>query len=186
MRMLTTAVALAILAALLLTLPAQAGATPSGVIAPAVSIGDTLDAFGKNRDCLGVSASDSWLYQARIQGMSLNLRLYQSAERILFEEDLARLDINTKEMRLSLRATETMGDVTLEIDQLAVDRLTHFGVTELVVTDAEYGVLAVYPLADIQTLRDGLSLADGELLCLSGPDNPVTVVSEDGIRRMIE
>lgn len=181
-----TALTAALLAVLLAAIPMAAGATPAREAVPAVQVGDTLDALPVVRSCMGVRASVKWLYQAIVQGMSLNLRLYDRAgEQLLFQEDLGRLSMETNELRLTLWARDAGESATLEIDQRAVDRLSYFDVTEIVVAGGELQVLAIYSLADIALLREGLGLADGELLCLSGEDAPVSVVSVDGIRRLV-
>jgi hypothetical protein len=42
-----------------------------------------------------------------------------------------------------------------------------------------------YMVSELQAVRCALSLGDAEQLCVSGEDAPVTVVSEDGVRRHI-
>ena len=186
MKKLKMALTAALLAALLAAIPAAAGATPSRETVSAVRIGDTLEGIPSVHGCLGVRASAQWLYQGIVQGMSLNLRLYDKAgEQLLFKEDLGRLSMETEELRLTLYARDTGDSVSLEIDQRAVDRLSYFDITEIVVADGEMQVRAIYSLSDIALLREGLGLADGELLCLSGEDAPVSVVSVDGIRRLV-
>ena len=186
MKRLQTALIAALLAAALAAIPAAAGASPGRVAVPAVRIGDTLEGIPSVHGCLGVRASAQWLYQGIVQGMSLNLRLYDKAgEQLLFKEDLGRLSLQTEELRLTLFARNTGDSVSLEIDQRAIDRLSYFDVTEIVVADGGMQVKAIYSLSDISLMREGLALEDGELLCLSGEDAPVSVVSVDGIRRLV-
>ena len=76
----------AMLCAALLTLPAcaLAGETAPLTLSTQQDVQFTprredagqLDEFGRRRAYLGVSAYDGWLYQARIGGLMLNLRLY--------------------------------------------------------------------------------------------------------------
>ena len=180
-------VTLAALALLLAALPAAGGALSSKVAVPAIAVGDTMDAFSGYRSCLGVEASSEWLRQAYIGGTSINLRLYDACgDRRMFEEDLQRLSMETKEMRLSLRLRDAEGFATLEIDQKAIDLLSHYQIVEIAVADAQSTVLAVYGVKDVQAVRDALGLTAAERICLSGDEYPVTVVSEDGIRRLID
>ena len=173
-----------LLALALTTIPALAAAQV-GLVAP-VEVGDKVPEFGDVRSCLGVSASDKWLRQARIGGMLLNLRVHDAdGETIQFQENLGRLSERTSALRLTIRARCRQDGATLQIDQTALDVLSRVEIEEIVVTNYEYVVLARYARADIQTLRDGLALREGELICLSGEDEPVTVVGEDGVRRMI-
>lgn len=171
---------------ILASLPAFAGAKKGVRVAPAVEIGDTLPDFGWKRGALGITASNQMLFQARIAGYSLSLRVHGAqGDPLLFEEDLMRLSADTEELRLSLRVKNTQGGATLQLDQRAADILAHACITQIVIADWDMRVIARYRLADIQALRDALSLTAGELLCLSGEDSPVTVVSEDGVRRQI-
>ena len=173
-----------LLALALLALPVLAAAQ-TGLV-PQVEVGDRIPEFGAVRSCLGVTASDKWLRQARIGGLALNLHLENpDGDTLRFQENLGRLSEQTNTIRLSLRVRDEGDDVTLQIDQSAVNVLSRVEIEEIVVADDDYVVLARYTLSDIQALRDGLGLREGEELCLSGEDQPVTVVSEDGVRRMI-
>ena len=171
----------------LMALPAQVLAGGSILIAPDVEIGDTLPEFGRYRHSLGITASDRWLQQARIAGYSLNLRVHgANGDPVLFQEDLTRLSRGTQELRLTLRVMDTSGGATMQLDQRAADMFAYCGIEQIVLTDRDMRVIARYSLADIQALRDTLELGRGELLCLSGEDSPVTVVSVDGIRRQVD
>lgn len=179
MRMLLAASLLALLTAL----PAMSLALQTAL---PVELGDTLPPFGRSRDALGVSASDKSLYQARVADFSLNLRVTnKDGEPFLFTEDLSCLDRQAKALRLSLSVPGMEEGATLQIDQHAVDLLKRVGVAQIVVADGERIVQARYLLGDIDALRKGLALRDGEQLCLSGEDSPVTVITEDGIRRQV-
>ena len=57
--------------------------------------------------------------------------------------------------------------------------------TEIVLTDMDFYVQETYLVEDLAAMREALSLASGEQLCLGGEDAPITVVSEDGVRRQI-
>jgi len=59
------------------------------------------------------------------------------------------------------------------------------GVTQIVVADDHRAVRARYDVAQLQRIRDHFGLTRGEQLCVSGENNPVTVVGEDGFRRQI-
>ena len=40
-------------------------------------------------------------------------------------------------------------------------------------------------VSELEAVRDALGLTAAEQLCVSGEDAPVTVVSEDGVRRQV-
>lgn len=187
MKRLKTILALVALTAMLATLPAAASATGSANTVALVKVGDRLKPFGSTRDSLGVQASDKLLYQPYVAKMSLNLHLYdENGERILFDEDFGRLSFNNHDLRLAMRGHFPGESVTLEIDQRAIDRLSYFNFTELVVANYTWDVVAVYSLSDIQALRDALELDEDELICLSGDDAPITIVNAYGVRRLVD
>ena len=76
-------------------------------------------------------------------------------------------------------------ELILQIDQRAMNVLHRVGITEIVVADDHRAVRAKYDVAELQAIRDHFGLKKGEQLCVSGEDNPVTVVGEDGFRRQI-
>lgn len=146
-----------------------------------------LYAFSSTRAYLGVSAYDKWLYQARIGGLMLNLHLYTpDGQGETFQENLCSASTGgEKDIRLCIQQNNRRGDMLLQIDQHAVDVLKRVGITEIVLTDIDYYIQAIYLVSDIDAIRTALNLSDGEQLCLAGEDAPITIVSEDGIRRQI-
>ena len=59
-------------------------------------------------------------------------------------------------------------------------------ITEIVVVDYGYYIQNTYRVEDFAALRDALSLSAQEQLCVSGAEDPVSVVSADGVRRIIQ
>ena len=49
----------------------------------------------------------------------------------------------------------------------------------------DFYIQATYQVADLAAMREVLGLSSGEQLCLTGENAPLTVVSEDGVRRQI-
>lgn len=136
--------------------------------------------------CRGVTVSRKWLRQARLNGMFINLRLYTPmGDGLLFREQLKVSKNDVDVMCLYLQASTNDDVITLQVDQSAMDTLKRLGVAEVVVADADRYVRAHYRTDELQAVRDALSLGEGEQLCVSGEDAPVTVVSEDGVRRQV-
>ncbi|MFR2019334.1 MAG: hypothetical protein ACLS6G_01885, partial [Christensenellales bacterium] len=135
----------------------------------------------------GVSASDQWLYQARLGGLSVRLCLFTpEGGGVTFQENLCAAQTGgSGDIRLCMRAGSDQGGLLLQMDQHAVDVLRRVGVTEIVLTDMDFYVQETYLVEDLAAMREALSLASGEQLCLGGEDAPITVVSEDGVRRQI-
>ena len=132
-----------------------------------------LDEFGRRRAYLGVSAYDGWLYQARIGGLMLNLRLYTpDGEGVTFQEKLCAAQTGgEKDIRLCIRQGNRDGGLMLQLDQHVIDVFNY--------------IQATYQVADLAAMREVLGLSSGEQLCLTGENAPLTVVSEDGVRRQI-
>ena len=135
---------------------------------------------------MGVSVSDEWLYQARIGGLPLGLSLFTpEGDGVTFREHLCAAQTGGKDIRLCLRAGSHQGGLLLQLDQRAVDMLERLRITEIVLTDIDYYIQETYLVSDIAAMRQALALSGGEQLCLAGENAPLSVVSEDGVRRII-
>ncbi len=180
----------ALLTALLLTAPmgalaAETTALAAGAQGTPTPQGETISAYALDRDYLGVTASDKWMLQARIGGLMLNLRLFTpEGEAVTFKEGLSAA-AGENCIRLTLCASCWDDELVLQLDQHAMDVLDRVGVTEIVVADDHRAVRAAYDVAELQAIRDHFGLTRGEQLCVSGENNPVTVVGEDGFRRQL-
>ena len=150
----------------------------------AVKASERLRPFGSQRGYRGVSASDKWLYQAKLGGLFLNMRMFTpDGEQIVFQEKLTAGEAGG--IRLLLRGGSEAKNLLVQLDQAAVDALLRLGVTEIVVADTNLNVQAEYLTDDLAALRALFAVETNELLCVSGETQPVTVVSVDGVRRQI-
>ena len=180
----------ALLTALLLTAPmgalaAETTALAAGAQGTPTPRGEKVSAWALDRDYLGVTASDKWMMQARIGGLMLNLRLFTpEGEAVTFKEGLSAA-AGENCIRLTLCASRWDDELVLQLDQHAMDVLDRVGVTEIVVADDHRAVRAAYDVTELQAIRDHFGLTRGEQLCVSGENNPVTVVGEDGFRRQL-
>lgn len=148
--------------------------------------GETLRPFGRTRGSRGVSASDKWLQQARIGGLTLNLRLFTPAgDAVAYQENLRPIAPGEPEMDLELAAAEWDKGLMLEVDQHALDVLARVGVVSIVIADGDLAVRRRYEVEELSAIRTLFSLGENELLCLGAENDPVTVVSEDGVRRQL-
>lgn len=180
-----------ILAALLTVAPmhavaAETTALASGAQGEPTRQGEVIKPFGRDRGYNGVSASNKWMAQARIGGLMLNLRLFTpQGDYVTFQENLGPVNGDRSQMCLTMRASHWEDELVLQIDQPAMDILKRVGVTKIVVADDQRAVRARYDVSELQQIRDHFGLTDGEQLCVSGEESPVTVVGEDGFRRQI-
>lgn len=161
--------------------------SPLGASVPAQSAARVqLAPFGSNRSCNGVAASSKWLNQARLGNRFVSLRLYTTqGDQITFQEKLVHAQSGTESIRLLLRGAVRGETIMLQLDQPALHTLLTLGITEIVVADTDLYVQAEYRTQDLQTLRSRFQVGAEELLCVSGEDQPVTVVGVDGVRRYL-
>lgn len=147
---------------------------------------EKLAVFGKKRTYLGVNCPTVWMKQARLDYAMLELRLFTpEGEQITFQQNVSAASTGGKDICLSLRASSREMELLLQLDQAAVDLLTEMNVTEIVVADMDLYVQAIYLTKDLAALRTAFALGKGEMLCVSGEENPVTAVGLDGVRRQL-
>ena len=79
----------------------------------------------------------------------------------------------------------SMPSSSLQMDQRALDVLARVGVTEIAVADADGYIRMRYSVEELSGVRAALGLAAEEQLAVSGDNDPITVVSEDGVRRQL-
>ena len=146
---------------------------------------ERLRSFGTTRSCRGVSASTQWLSQARLGGISLNLRVTTKAgAEVTFME---RLTASKDEVGMALEILTSIWEdgTTLQVDQRALDQLTRLGVTRVVMADPGLNVRQRYDVPELSDVCALLGLKKNEQLCVAGDDAPLAVVGEDGVRRLI-
>ena len=136
--------------------------------------------------CRGVSVSTSWLRQARVGGLMLNLRVFTPmGEGVTFKERLGRASADEDGMCLYLFAASDEDSLMLQMDQHALDVLERVGVKEIAVANPDGCVRMRYQTQELGRVRVALALRDAEQLGVSGEEDPITVVSEDGVRRQV-
>ena len=182
--------AAAVLAAVLLITPAIALAAETSANVPnsqaAQETVQKLKPFGKVEAFGDITVSREWLRQVRLCGVLINMRLHTPmGDEITFKEKVDHASTRDGSACLYLQASTDDEVITLQMDQEAMNTLKRIGVTEIVVADKNLDVRACYTVAELQAVRDALGLGELEQLCVSGEDAPVTVVSEDGVRRQV-
>ena len=145
---------------------------------------ERLPSFRNAKACRGVSVSNKWLRQVRLDGVLLNIRLHTpTGDEITFREMLK--SVGEEGLCLYLQASEDHEAITMQLDQPAIDALHNLGVTQIVVADPQRYVRTSYKVSELEAVRQALGLTRAEQLCVCGEDAPVTVVSEDGVRRQV-
>ena len=178
------------LLAAMLTVPAGVLAAETSAHVPnsveAQAVQERLPSFRNAKAYRGVSVSNSWLRQVRLDGVMINIRLHTPmGDEVTFREMLKSAPSDVDSMCLYLQASRSGHAITMQLDQPAIDALDNLGIIEIVVADLDRHVRAHYMVSELQAVRDALGLTEAEQLCVSGEDAPVTVVSEDGVRRQV-
>ena len=178
------------LLAAMLTAPAAmlaaetAAHVPNSVEAQAAQ--ERVPSFKNAQAYRGVSVSNTWLHQVRLNGVLLNIRLHTPmGDEIAFREMLKAAPSDVDSMCLYLQASRSDDAITMQLDQSAINALNNLGIVEIVLADENRNVRAHYMVGELEAVRGALGLEAAELLCVSGEDAPVTVVSEDGVRRQV-
>ena len=131
-----------------------------------------------------ISASDKWLWQGRINGVLINMRLFApDGSGTLFQEQLEVMTPGTSDLRLYLRQRTDQGGLMLQTDARALQVLKNCGIREILLADKDYYLQNTFQVEELFALRRALGLEDGEQLCVGGEDDPVMIVSETGRRR---
>jgi hypothetical protein len=114
----------------------------------------------------------------------VRLQLFErSGNGISFQENLKKAADDG--IRLVLRQYGNIGNALLQLDQHALDVLKRVGVTEIVVTDYDLYIQNTYQVSMLENLRNMFGLRAGEELSVGGLEDPVSVVDESGIRRIL-
>ena len=184
-----TLIAAGVLAAMM-TVPAGVLAAETSAHVPnsveAQQVQEKLPPFRQKEAYRGVSLSSSWLRQVRLGGSMLNIRLHTPmGDEVTFRESLKAAPSDVDSMCLYLPASRNSEAITMQLDQTAIDSLHNLGIVEIVVADLDRNVRAHYMVSELEAVRNALGLEAAEQLCVTGEDAPVTVVSEDGVRRQI-
>ncbi len=140
--------------------------------------------FCAERGAGEISASNRWLWQGRINGVLINMRLFApDGSGTLFQEQLEVMTPGTSDLRLYLRQRTDQGGLMLQTDARALQILRNCGIREILLADKDYYLQNTFNVEEMSALREALGLEDGEQLCLGGEDDPVMIVSETGRRR---
>ena len=145
-----------------------------------------LKPFGKAKAFGDITVSREWLRQVRLCGVLINMRLHTPmGDEVTFKEKVDHASTRDGSACLYLQASTDHEVIALQMDQEAMNTLRRIGVTEIVVADKNLNVRACYAVSELQAVRNALGLGENEQLCVNGEDAPVTVVSEDGVRREV-
>lgn len=181
-----TAAAIALCAVLMAAAPAGAQAMDTAALVPnqqaQQQTQEKMPVTSSRCVFRGIETSSEWLRQARISGMLLNLRVFNAnGSGVIFKEKLAGAEDGG--ICLYMRAHSNADSLMLQMDQRAIDTLKRVGITQVAVADVDGYVRMRYLVSELDAVRSALGLDAREQLGVSGENDPLTVVSEDGVRR---
>ena len=152
---------------------------------PSIQSKGKVDVFPMRRFYRGVSASNQWILQTRLNGIMINLQLFErNGKGVPFQENLVKASEGDG-IQLILRQLTLAGNLLLQVDQPALDVLDRLGISEIAVVDHDYYIQNIYDVAAMSSVRSMLELNAGDELCVSGMEDPISVVDENGVRRII-
>ena len=129
----------------------------------------------------GVYGSPYWLKQANLGYHSLQMRLFEEGERVLFRQYLNWMYNGTGDKRITLRANDKeLTDLTLRIDGKAIETLERTEITTITLVDYNHKPYMEYKVADLKAAREKYGLADTDVLCVGNADAQVMKIGADG------
>lgn len=145
-----------------------------------------MEELRKEQAIGGVYGSPYWLKQLYLGYHSLELRVFENGERVLFKEILSWKD-GGPEKRLTLRArVEDPENLTIQLDGEVIDILERCEFTVITLTDVNKNVYMEYSVADLKAAREMYGLARTDLLCVGAADAEVMKIGADGVMVPVE
>lgn len=143
-------------------------------------------AFRADRSRQGIEVRKGWLRQVKLGGILMDVRLSTpDGETVLFQENLALLSEDGGRLTLQLQQADNLGNRILQVTQGALDRLIREGIVRIMVIDRDYYIQNSYLTAELYEICSAIGLGNKEQLCVAGEEDPVTVITESGMRRVI-
>lgn len=128
----------------------------------------------------GVYGSPYWLKQLYLGYMSLNLRLFEGEERILFKESLSWLvEERAKLITFRIRQ-ENPQDLTMRLDGTVIQVLEQAEISTIAIVDGDGDLFMQYKVADIKAAREKYGLATEDLIVIGAADADVMKIGADG------
>ena len=137
----------------------------------------------------GVYGSPYHLKQLYLGYMSLNLRLFDGEEQLLFKENVSWVPdtgkAGEKILTLSVRIEDT-SDLSMRLDGMVINKLEQAGIVTINIVDGAGNLFMTYQVEDLKDAREMYGLTEKEYIVVGAADAQVLKIAEDGTITPIE
>ncbi len=135
----------------------------------------------------GITASPEWVKQLFLGYMSLNLRMYEEGEQILFRERLAWADTDDGTLNLTLRVNIAEPKaLTIRLDENVLDKLEQANISVITLLAKDGTPVMQYKVSDLRGAYTQYGLSGTDLLVVGGADDAVMKIGADGVMKPVE
>ena len=121
--------------------------------------------------------------------MSLNLRLFDGQDQLLFKENLSWVPgtgvAGEKVLTLNVK-TEATSALTMRLDGMVINKLKQAGIVTINIVDGSGNLFMEYKVEDLKGARELYGLTEKEYIVVGAADADVMKIAEDGTISPIE
>ena len=137
----------------------------------------------------GVTGSPYWLKQLYLGYMSLNLRLFDGDEQLLFKENLSWVPganvAGEKILTLNVKIEDTSA-LAMRLDGMVINKLEQADIVTINIVDGAGNLFMEYKVEDLKGARELYGLTEKEYIVVGAADADVMKIAEDGTISPIE
>lgn len=137
----------------------------------------------------GVTGSPYWVKSLYLGYMSLNLRLFDGEEQLLFKENLSWVPgtgvAGEKVLTLNVK-TEDTSALAMRLDGMVINKLEQAGIVTINIVDGAGNLFMEYKVEDLKGARELYGLTEKEYIVVGAADADVMKIAEDGTISPIE
>lgn len=127
----------------------------------------------------GVTGSPYWVKQLYIGYMSLNLRLFDGEEQMLFKEHLSWQEDGSKLLTLRTKLTDT-SNLMMRLDGMAIAKLKQAGISAITIVDGNGNPFMTYAVSDMEGARAMYDLEEKDYIVVGEATDDVMMIGADG------
>jgi len=127
----------------------------------------------------GVTGSPYWLKQLYLGYMSLNLRLFDGEEQLLFKESLSWQPDGSKLLTLNVRIANT-SELMMRLDGMVIDKLKQAGISAITITNGNGDPFMTYAVSDLEGVRAMYDLGLEDYIVVGEATDDVMMIGADG------
>ena len=127
----------------------------------------------------GVTGSPYWIKQLYLGYMSLDLRLFDGEEQLLFKEYLSWQPDGSKLLTLRTKITDT-SDLMMRLDGMVIKKLQQAGISTIAIVDGNGNPFMAYEVADLEGARTMYKLGLEDYIVVGEATDDVMMIGADG------